>query len=121
VAIVHREILAVFERAGQTGSFATSVGTNTGDDFQFTANDNIFFADPHELYKHWPAETWSAIDQHQARKGMTELQVSFALGAVFGATRGDYGDRMAQYRTGGNVFKVTFENNHAVAIVEEKN
>jgi len=121
VAIVHRQILAVFERPGQTGSFATSIGTNTGDDFQFTANDNFFFADPRELYKHWPSEIWSAIDQHQARKGMSELQVSFALGAVFGATRGEYGDRTAQYRSGDSLFNVTFENNHALAIVEQKN
>jgi hypothetical protein len=113
-------VLAVFERPGQAGSFAVSVGTDTNDDFQFTANDNFFFADPHELYKHWPAEIWSAIDQHQARKGMTELQVSFALGAVFGATHGEYGDRMAQYHSGGGVFNVTFVNNRAVAIVENK-
>src|SRR5262249_47795186 len=121
VAIGQREITAVFERPGQPGSFATAIGAKTGDDFQFTANNNFFFADPHELYKHWPAEIWSAIDQHQARKGMTELQVSFALGAVFGATRGNYGDRTAQYRSGDSLFNVTFENNHALAIVEQKN
>lgn len=121
VAIVRKQVLAIVERPGQDGSFAVSVGTNTNDDFQFTANDNFFFADPHELYKHWPAEIWNAIDQHQARKGMTELQVSFALGAVWGATRGEYGDRTAQYHSGGSLFNVTFENNQAVSVVEVKN
>jgi len=120
VAIVHKQLLAVADRPGQPGSIAVPVGTNTNDDFQFTANDNLFFADPHELYKHWPPEVWSAIDQHQARKGMTELQVSFALGAVTGATAGEYGDRTAQYRSGGSLFNVTFAKNRAVEIVENK-
>jgi hypothetical protein len=121
VAIVRKQLLAVVDRPGQAGSFAVSVGTNTNGDFQFTANDNFFFADPHELYKHWPPEIWSAIDQHQARKGMTELQVSFALGTVTGATPGEYGDRTAQYRSDGSLFNVTFAKNRAVDIVENKN
>jgi hypothetical protein len=120
VAIVRKQVLAIVDRPGQGGSFAVSVGTNTNDDFQFTVNDNFFFADPHELYKHWPPEIWSAIDQHQARKGMSELQVSFALGAVTGATPGEYGDRSAQYRSGGSLVNVTFEKNRATAIVENK-
>ena len=52
---------------------------------------------------------------------MNELQVGFALGAARGATSGDYGNRMLQYRSGGSVFNVTFENNRAVTIVENKN
>ncbi len=121
VAIAHQEVLAVVEAPGQAGAVAVAIGTNTNEDFQFTANENFFFADPHELYKHWPADVWTAIDQHQVRKGMSELQVSFALGAVSGATRGEYGNRMAQYRSGGELFNVTFENNRAVKILEEKN
>ena len=121
VAIVRKQVLAIADRPGQAGSFAVSVGTDTNNDFQFTANDNFFFADPHELYKHWPPAIWSAIDQRQARKGMTELQVSFALGSVTGATPGEYGDRTAQYRSDGNLVNVTFQKNQAVDIVENKN
>ena len=120
VAIVQKKVLAIFDRPGQSGNFAVAVGTNINDNFEFTANDNFFFADPHELYKHWPADVWTAIDQRQARKGMNELQVGFALGAVAGATSGDYGNRMLQYHSGGSVINVTFENNRAVAIVESK-
>jgi len=49
----------------------------------------FFFEDPHQLYKHWPAETWSAIDQHQAKQGMSELQAAFALGANISSGEGD--------------------------------
>jgi hypothetical protein len=117
VAIVHKSILMIFERAGQSGTFAASIGTNVGDDFQFTANDEFFFADPHELYKHWPPEVWAAIDRHEAVKGMNELQVSFALGSIAGATPGDYGNRQAQYRNGDKLVTVTFADNRAVEIV----
>jgi hypothetical protein len=120
VVIVQKKVLAIFDRPGQSGNFAVSVGTNINDNFEFTANDSFFFADPHELYKHWPAEVWTAIDQHKVEKGMNELQAGFALGAVTGAASGDYGNRMLQYRSGGSTFNVTFANNRAVAIVEEK-
>ncbi len=85
VAVVQKEVMAVFEKAGEPGTFAASFGTNTGDDYTFTANDMFFFDDPHELYKHWPPDVWSAIDQHEAKQGMSELQASFALGSAMNA------------------------------------
>ena len=74
VTVIQKKIMAVFEKTGEPGTFATAIGANTSDDYTFTANDNFFFEDPHQLYKHWPAETWSAVDQHQAKQGMSELR-----------------------------------------------
>jgi len=116
VAVVGKQIMAVFERPSHPGSFAASIGSNVGNDFEFTANESFFFEDPHGLYKHWPPEIWSAIDQHQARTGMNELQVSFALGNMAAATPGDYGNRTAQYKTGSGLVTVTFENNRAIKV-----
>jgi len=116
VVVVHKEILAVFETAGMAGKYAFSVGTNTSDNYAFTANDTLFFADPHDLYKHWPADVWAAIDQHQAKKGMNELQVGLALGEVVGASSGDYGNRRLQYKDDGKLVKVTFAKNHVTDI-----
>src|SRR5262249_46849764 len=62
VAVVHKEIMAAFDMAEEKGQYAASIGTNTGDDYTFTVNDLLFFDDPHEIYKHWPPEIWSAID-----------------------------------------------------------
>ncbi len=51
-----------------------------GSDFE-CYSDNIFFIeDPRELYKHWPADVWKAVDEHRVLPGMNELQASFALG-----------------------------------------
>lgn len=116
VSVVTRQILAVFTRPGESGSYALSIGTNIGDDYKFTANDELFFADPHDLYKHWPADVWAAVDQRQAKKGMNELQVGFALGNVVGASSGDYGNRWLQYKDGDKLVKVTFAKNQATEI-----
>ena len=116
VVIVQRQVLAVFKRSDKPGAYAAAIGTNIGDDFTFTVNDQFFLADPHELYKHWPPDVWNAIDQHQAREGMSELQVSFALGTSATAGPGDYGNRTMEYTNNGSPVKVTFEKNRAVKV-----
>lgn len=116
VAVVQKQFLAVLAKAGEQGSSAAPIGTAIGDDFRFTANDVFFFADPHELYKHWPPEVWKAIDQRQAKPGMSELQAGFALGTAGSVSTGDYGNRSIEYSNNGNSVKVTFEKNRAVSV-----
>jgi hypothetical protein len=120
VAVVHKQIMAVFEKDGEPGLYAASIGTNTGDDFTFTANDLLFFDDPHELYKHWPPEIWSAIDKHEAKEGMSELQASFALGGAGGSDSDKVGNRTIEFTNGGKPVTVTFEKNKAVKIAPGK-
>lgn len=120
VAVVHKEIIAVFEMAGAPGLSAASIGTNTGDDYTFTANDLLFFDDPHELYKHWPPEIWSAIDKHEGALGMSELQAGYAFGAAGSSDSEKYGDRTIEFENGGNPVTVTFEKNKAVKVTPGK-
>ena|ERR1700704_1143950 len=120
VSVIQKQIMAVFEKAGEPGTYAASFGTNTGDDYVFSANDVFFFDDPHELYKHWPADTWSAIDQHQARQGMSELQASFALGTNMNADPGDFGNRTIEYANAGKPVTVVFEKNKATTVTAGK-
>jgi hypothetical protein len=120
VSVVQKQIMAVFEKAGEPGTFAASFGLNTGDDYSFSANDLFFYEDPHELYKHWPADTWSAIDQHQAKQGMSELQASFALGTNMNTDTGEYGNRTVEFANAGKPVTVTFEKNKAVTVTPGK-
>ena len=120
VTVVQKKIMAVFEKAGEPGTFAAAIGSNTSDDYTFNANDNFFFEDPHQLYKHWPADTWSAIDQHQAKQGMSELQASFALGANMSASEGDYGNRTIEFANAGKPVTVVFEKNKATSVTPGK-
>jgi len=120
VAVVQKQIMAVFEKDGERGTFTASIGTNTGDDYTFTANELLFFDDPHELYKHWPPEIWSAIDRHEGAIGMSELQASFAFGAAGSSDSEKYGDRTVEFENGGNPVTVTFEKNKAVKVTPGK-
>jgi hypothetical protein len=120
IVVVRKNIMAVFERPMQPGAFVVSIGVNVGDDFTFTVNDVFYFQDPHELYKHWPAAIWSAIDRHEAKEGMNQLQVGFALGAPVAATGVDYWNRSIEYSSAGKPVSVTFEKDRAVKIVPGK-
>lgn len=119
VSVVQKQAFAVYKRQGATAPEAVSIATVSGNDFTVTANDTLFFADPHQLYKHWPAETWAAIDHHEAKPGMNELQVGFALGTSGSVGSGDYGNREIEYSNDGHPVKVTFQNNKAVSITPE--
>jgi len=119
VSVVQKKFLAVLDMPGQKSPIAVPIGTSVGDDNNFTANDIFFFADPHELYKHWPPDIWRAIDQHQAKVGMNELQAGFALGTAGSVGSGDYGNRSVEYSNNGNPVKVTFEKNRAVSVEQE--
>ena len=119
VTVVQKKIMAVFEKAGEPGMFAAAIGSNTSDDYTFTVNDNFFFEDPHQLYKHWPADVWSAIDQHRAKQGMSELQASFALGTNMSASEGEYGNRTIEFANAGKPVTVTFEKNKATTVTQK--
>jgi hypothetical protein len=120
VVVARKQILAAFQRPAQTGTFVVPIGNNVGDDFTFTVNQVFYFEDPHELYKHWPADVWSAIDRHEAKEGMNQLQVGFALGAPVAAKGEDYANRSIEYSNAGKPVSVTFEKGRAVKIVPGK-
>ena len=117
-----KQILAVFGLDGQPDgsesakTYAVPIGVEKGSDFE-CYSDNIFFIeDPRDLYKHWPADVWKAVDEHRVLPGMNELQASFALGVGTAEGSGDYGSRTLHYANGGKPVTVTFENDKAVEI-----
>jgi len=125
IAVVQKEIMLVFEKPGEPGLSATSIGSNTGDDYTFvvnsaTINDLFFFEDPHALYKHWPTDVWSAVDQHQVKEGMSELQASFAVGDPDKTDSDKTGDRTVEYPNAGKPLTVTFEKGKAVKVTQGK-
>ena len=113
------EVMAVFERQGKL--YATSVGREKNQDFKFFSNDMLFFEDPHQLYKHWPADVWQAIDQHQAKPGMSEIEVGFAIGVGLMEQGGSEEDKTLDYPNGGQSWNVTYHNGKAIAVSPGKN
>jgi len=109
-----RQIMAVFEKDGKADAF--SIGMESDGNYHFYSDDMLFIQDPHELYKHWSAETWAAIDQHQVMPGMNELQVSFAVGLGVAEGSGGSEDKTLDYANGGKPLSVTFRNGKAVQV-----
>jgi hypothetical protein len=107
-----RQVMAVFDQAGKT--YAFPIGMEKEGDFKVYSDDMLFIQDPHQLYKHWPQGVWQAVDQHQAKPGMNELQVGFAIG--FGVPEGSDDPRIVDYPNGGKPLRITYENGKAAEI-----
>ncbi|MBZ5666394.1 MAG: hypothetical protein LAO30_17500 [Acidobacteriia bacterium] len=109
-----RQVLARFEVEGK--SYAVPIGAEKGGEFKIYSDDAFFIEDPHDLYKHWPADVWKKIDAHEVQAGMSELQASFAIGLGVPEGSGAYGWRTLHYVNGGKPLVITFENDEALEI-----
>jgi hypothetical protein len=109
----HR-IMAIFEKDGK--KYATGVGEEKSGNFKFYCNEMLFFEDPHQLYKHWPADIWQAIDQHQVKQGMSEMQADFAIGIGLMEQGGDETDKTLDYPNGGKPLDISYHNGKAIVV-----
>jgi hypothetical protein len=110
----NKQVLACFSLDGK--NYAVPIGAEKGSDFKLRANDIFFIEDPHDLYRHWPADVWKKIDAHEVQSGMSELQATFAIGSGIPEGSGDYGSRTLHYANGGKPLLITFQNDKAVEI-----
>jgi hypothetical protein len=116
-----RQAFVIFALPGsdQSGSdrlYATPIGVLDGAQEAYFTDLLFFYDDPHKIYDTWPKDTWAAIDAHQAKSGMNELQVRLALGQKLKVESGSEGNRTITYDQGGKPWTVTFKNNRATSI-----
>jgi hypothetical protein len=109
-----KQVMACFALDGK--SYAVPVGAEQGSDFRLRTDDIFFLEDPHDLYKHWPADVWQKIDAHEVQQGMSELQAISAIGIGIPEGSGDYGSRTLHFANRGKPLVITFESDKAVAI-----
>jgi hypothetical protein len=109
-----RQVMARFALEGK--QYAVPIGIEKDKEYKIYSDEIFFIEDPHDLYKHWPAGVWQAIDQHQVRPGMSELQAGCAIGMGAPEDSGDSSTRTLKYPNGGKPLLVTFRNDKAVEI-----
>ncbi len=109
-----KQVVAVFEKDGKR--YALPIGLAKNGDYKFYSDDILFVQDPHELYKHWPAEVWKLIDAHQVKAGMNDLQASFAIGMGAPEGTGMSNPRIVDYPNNGHPTRVTYTNGRATDI-----
>jgi hypothetical protein len=109
-----KQVMAVFEKDGKR--YAFTIGNAEDNSYKIYSDDILFIQDPHELYKHWPSDVWQAIDNHQVKPGMNELQASFAVGVGVPEGTGTSNPRIVNYGNDGHPLHVTFDNGKATEI-----
>ena len=120
IPVGKEQALAVFTMPGSAKQYATAIGYLQGADSKFYCDDIFYYDDPHQMYRHWPADVWQAIDQHQPRQGMNELQVAMALGQVQTSDSSNYGNRTVHYEVAGKPWTVSFEHDRATEVSRTK-
>jgi hypothetical protein len=111
-----RQVFAVFELPGNAGSFATPIGAIQGGEEHIFANLLFYYDDPHTIYDHWPKDVWAAVDAHQVKPGMSELETRMSIGMKSETDGKTEGDRTVTYNQDGKHWTITFLKNHATEI-----
>jgi hypothetical protein len=109
-----KQVMAIFEKDGKT--YAVPIGVEADGEYKIYSDYIFFIQNPRDLYKHWPADVWQAITQHEVKAGMNELQASFAVGVGVADPGGDADEKTVRYPNGGKPLVVVFRNGKAAEI-----
>lgn len=109
-----RQVMAVFELEGK--SYALPVGWLTGDSYKIFSDEIFYIQDPRDLYKHWSADVWESIAQHQVKLGMNEFQSDFAIGMGVPERQTDASVKTVHYPNGGKPVTIIYRDGKAAEI-----
>ncbi len=109
-----KQLMAVFGQDGK--DYAVPIGSELNSDYRIYADDMFFIEDPKQLYKHWPSNIWDAINKHEVKAGMSELQADFAVGMGVPQPSSDSDVKTVDYPNGGRAIRVTYRDGKAVQI-----
>ncbi len=109
-----RQMMAVFDKDDKT--YAVPIGFEANDQYTIYSDEMFFIEDPHDLYKHWSADVWQAVSQHEVKPGMNEMQADFAIGVGIPDGGGSASDRIVRYPNGGKPIVVIYQNSKATDV-----
>lgn len=109
-----RQIMAVFNKDGN--SYAVPIGFESEGQYKIYSDEMFYIEDPHQLYRHWPADVWQAVERHEVKPGMNELQADFAIGMGVPDSGGSSNEKTVRYPDGGKPLVVTYRGGNAIEI-----
>ncbi|HWE87710.1 MAG TPA: hypothetical protein VG267_22395 [Terracidiphilus sp.] len=113
------QAMLVFALPGADALYATPAGFLDGQDEHYFSDLLFYYDDPHTIYANWQKDVWAAIDAHQVKPGMSELQTRTAIGMKATYDAQTEGDRTVDYDVNGKHIKVTYIHNRATSIQPE--
>lgn len=114
-----KQAMVVFAIPGKDGLFATAVGSMQGNHEAYFIDNLFYYDDPHKIYDNWPKDVWAAIDAHQVKPGMSELQTQMSIGMKAQPDGKEEGNRTVTYDQDGKHWTVTYANRRATEIKSE--
>jgi hypothetical protein len=111
-----RQAFAVFTLPGDTTLYATPIGAIGGSEEAYFCDMLFYYDDPHTIFDRWPKEVWTAVDAHQVKPGMSELETRMAIGRKTHTSGGKEGDRTVTFDQDGKHWTITYVNNRATEI-----
>jgi hypothetical protein len=114
-----QQAFAVFALPGGTDLYAVPIGTIQGNQEAYYCDLIFYYDDPHKIYDHWSKDVWAAVDAHQVKPGMSEVETRMAIGRNLQTDGGKEGDRTVTYDQNGKHWTVTYVKNQATAIKSE--
>lgn len=109
-----KQVVALFDK--DEHNFAVPIGYETDSGYKIYSDEMFYIEDPHDLYEHWPADVWQAVEQHQIKPGMNELQADFAVGMGTPDGGATAEEKTVHYPNGGNPLVVTYHEGKAAEI-----
>jgi hypothetical protein len=111
-----RQAFAVFTLPGSATLYATPIGYIQGNEEGYYTDLLFFYDDPHTIYDHWPKDVWAAIDAHQVKPGMSEVETRMSIGRSLHFDGKVEGDRTVTYDQDGKHWTITYRKNQASEI-----
>src|ERR1700722_11424748 len=109
-----KQVMAVFEKEGK--GYAVPIGFEADEQYKIYSDEMFFVEDPHDLYKHWPAEVWESVEHHQVKPGMNELQADFAIGMGVPDAGDTSSEKTVRYPNGGKPLVIVYHDGKAAEI-----
>ncbi len=114
-----RQAFAVFALPGNAALYATPIGAMDSSEEAYFCDSLFYYDDPHTIYDHWPKDVWAAVDAHQVKPGMSELETRMAIGHKTQTDSDTEGDRTVKFDQDGKHWTITFVKNRASEIKSE--